>query len=237
MQKLFTNYNELSSFLTAQFDVTSLIESAMTLNTKVFPDYNSTMSSKNPIYNLDKLSDKLLDMMQTLDTNKNNILATLGLPSSILDGTATKWQVLQQSERANSKVSSFITGIKDSITNLIQGIYKTIYNEDLDVSLIQLHLFSKTTTEFNSVLNEVESVNSMVQGISQVITNSLQTLEQSAPLIDPKSYLSYIQNLIKDIDPNTESLINEETMKAYIELLSMKLQAQKEQLGLSGGGM
>ena len=191
MQKLFTNYNELSSFLTAQFDVTSLIESAMTLNTKVFPDYNSTMSSKNPIYNLDKLSDKLLDMMQTLDTNKNNILATLGLPSSILDGTATKWQVLQQSERANSKVSSFITGIKDSITNLIQGIYKTIYNEDLDVSLIQLHLFSKTTTEFNSVLNEVESVNSMVQGISQVITNSLQTLEQSAPKLYSESHQGY----------------------------------------------
>ena len=235
MQKLFTNYNELSSFLTAQFDITSLIESAMTMNTKVFPDYNSTMSSKNPIYNLDKLSDKLLDMMQSLDANRNNILAILGLPSSVLDGTATKWQVLQQSERANSKVSSFISGIKDSIVSLIKGIYKTIYKDDLDVSLIQLHLFSTTTTEFNSTLNEVDSVNGVVQGISQIITNSLQTLEQASPLIDPEKYLNYIQNLIKDIDPNTESLINEETIKSYIELLGMKLQAQKEQLGLGGG--
>lgn len=222
--------------MTAQFDVTSLIESAMTMNTKVFPDYNSTMSSKNPIYNLDKLSDKLLDLMQSLDMNRSNILSTLGLPTSILDGTANKWQILQTSERSNSKISSFISGINDSVISLVCGLYKTIYNDELDPSLIQLHLFKRTTVSYNNTLNETESVNGILQGLSQVITNSLQTLEQSSPLIDPEKFLSYIQNLIKDIDPNTEALINEDTIKAYIELLEMKLQAQKEQLGLSGGG-
>lgn len=100
--------------------------------------------------------------------------------------------------------------------------------------MIQLHLFNKTTVQYNNEINEAESISSLVQGISGVITNSLQTLEQSAPLINPEAFLSYIQNLIKDIDPNTESLINEDTIKAYIELLEMKLQAQKDQLG---GGM
>ena len=176
--------------------------------------------------------------MQNLDYVRNSVLAPLGLPSSIMDGTSgNKWSILQQSERANSRVSSFISGIKDSVSDLVCNIYKTLYNEDLDPSLIQLHLFSKTTVEYNNQLNESESIGNLITQLSQIITNSLQTLEQSAPLIDPESYLSYIQNLIKDIDPNTESLINEETMKAYIELLGMKLQAQKEQLGLSGGGM
>lgn len=196
------------------------------------------MSNKTSLLPLDKLTDKLLDLMQNLDYVRNSVLAPLGLPSSIMDGTSgNKWSILQQSERANSRVSSFISGIKDSVVNLVCNIYKTLYNEDLDPSLIQLHLFSKTTVEYNNQLNESESVGNLITQLSQIITNSLQTLEQSAPLIDPKSYLSYIQNLIKDIDPNTESLINEETIKAYIELLSMKLQAQKEQLGLTGGGM
>jgi hypothetical protein len=35
------------------------------------------------------------------------------------------------------------------------------------------------------------------------------------------------------IDPSTESLINEDTIKQYIEFLNQKLQAQREQLGLS----
>jgi hypothetical protein len=38
--------------------------------------------------------------------------------------------------------------------------------------------------------------------------------------------------LLKDIDPSTESLMNEKTIKQYIELLGQKLQAQKEQLGI-----
>ena len=120
--------------------------------------------------------------------------------------------------------------------SLVCGIYRTIYNEDLDPSMVQLHLFSKTTVEFNNQLNEGESVGNLLTQLTQIITNSLQTLEQSAPLIDPEKFLSYIQNLIKDIDPNTESLINEDTIKAYTEFLGMKLQAQKEQLGLSTGG-
>lgn len=233
LQKLFTNYSELSSFLTAQFDITSLIESAMTMNVKVYADYNSNISSKNPIYNLDKLSDKLLDMMQTLDANRSNILSILGLPAAILDGTSgSKWAILQQSERANSRITAFITGIKDSVTSLVCSIYKTIYNEVLDPSLVQLHLFNKTTVEYNNQLNESESIGNLVTQLSQILVNSLQTLEQTSPLIDPEKYLSYIQNLVKNVDPNTESLINEDTIKAYVEFLGMKLQAQKDQLGI-----
>lgn len=234
LQKLANNTNELSSFITSQFDVTSFIESALTQNVKVFPDYNSTITSRTSLLPLDKLTDKLLDLIQNLDYVRNSVLSPLGLPSTILDGTSgSKWSVLQQSERANSRVTSLISGIKDSIVNLVCSIYKVIYNEDLDPSLVQIHIFQKTTVEYNNQINEAESVSGLVQGISGVLSNALQTLEQATPLIEPESYLSYIQNLLKDIDPSTESLINEDTIKQYIEFLNQKLQAQREQLGLS----
>ena len=236
VQKLANNYNELGSFLTAQFDITSFIESSLTQNVKAFPDYNGTITSRTSLLPLDKLSDKILDLMQNLDYVRNSVLSPLGLPSSILDGTSgSKWQVLQQSERANSRVSNFISGIKDSVISLVCSIYKTLYNEELDPSLIQLHLFSKTTVEYNNQINEAESVSNLVQGISGILTNSLQALEQTSPLLNPDAFISYIQNLLKDIDPGTESLINEDSIKQYIELLNMKIQAQREQLGINDG--
>lgn len=219
--------------MSAQFDVTSFIEQALTMSIRAFPDYNGTISTRTSLLPLDKLTDKLLDLIQNLDYVRNSVLTPLGLPSTILDGTSgSKWQVLQQSERANSRVTSLISGIKDSIVNLVCSIYKVIYNDDLDPSLVQIHIFQKTTVEYNNQINEAESVSGLVQGISGILSNALQTLEQASPLIEPESYLNYIQNLLKDIDPSTESLMNEKTIKQYIELLGQKLQAQKEQLGI-----
>lgn len=231
IQKMSTNYNELSSFLTAQFDVTSFIESALTQNVKFFPDYNATLSNKNSLLPLDKLADKLLELMQNLDQCRQNVLSPLGIPNTIFDSTTgSKWAILQQSERANSRVASLMSGISSSVQDLAATIYRILYNEEIDPSNIKVHIFEKSTVEYNNQLNQSESINSLVQGISTVITTSLQTLEAAAPLIDPEKYLSYIQNLIKNIDPSADSMITEETIQSYIELLNMKLQAQKDQI-------
>lgn len=231
-QKLATNYNELSSFLTAQFDATSFIESALTQNVKFFPDYNATISNKNSLLPLDKLSDKLLELMQNLDQCRQNILSPLGIPMSIFDSASgSKWAILQQSERANSRVASLMSGVKNSIIDLVSSIYRTIYKEEIDPSNIKLHIFEKSTVEYNNQLNQSESINSLIQGISQVLQNSLQTMDIAGPLINPEQYLSYIQNLIKDIDPGADGLITEETIAAYIELFNAKVQAQREQIG------
>lgn len=101
LQKLANNTNELSSFITSQFDVTSFIESALTQNVKVFPDYNSTITSRTSLLPLDKLTDKLLDLIQNLDYVRNSVLSTLGLPSTILDGTSgSKWLINWPSREA-----------------------------------------------------------------------------------------------------------------------------------------
>lgn len=231
--KLANNTNELASFLTSQFDVVSFIENTLIKSAKFIPDYNSTLGGKNSLLPLDKLSDKLLDIMQSVETCKNNVLNPLGLPSTILDSTSgSKWQVLQQSERANSRVATFMAGIKDSVTNLVCTLYKILYTEELDPSQVKLHIAEKTSVEYNNQINQTESINSLVQGVSGIIINALQTLDQSAPFIDPKAFLEYIQNLLKDIDPNTEALVNEGSIQNYLSVLKMKMMAQYEQQGM-----
>lgn len=235
VQKMSTNYNELSSFLTAQFDVISFIESALTQNVKFFPDYNATISNKNSLLPLDKLTDKLIELMQNLDQCRQNVLSPLGIPNTIFDSTTgSKWAILQQSERANSRVASLMSGITNSVQNLAALLYRTLYNEEIDPSSIKVHIFEKSTVEYNNQINQSESINSLVQGMGNVIQTALQTLDTAGPLLDPEKYLSYVQNLIKSIDPSADSMITEETIQAYIELFNMKLQAQKEQMGLGG---
>lgn len=234
--KLANNTNELASFLTSQFDVTSFIENTLTQSAKFVPDFNATLGNKNSMLPLDKLSDKLLDVLQSLDSCRSNVLSPLGLPSTLLDSTSgSKWAILQQSERANSRVSSFMTGIKDSVSNMVQTIYRILYNEELDPARIKLHISEKTTVEYNNQLNQSESVSGVINGISNILQTSLQTLEGASPLIEPQAYLNYIQNLLKDIDPNTEPMITEETINQYMELLQAKVKSQMEQLGIGDG--
>ena len=184
---------------------------------------------------LDKLSDKLLDILQSLDSCRSNVLSPLGLPSTLLDSTSgSKWAILQQSERANSRVTSFMTGIKDSVSNLVQTIYRVLYNEELDPARIKLHISEKTSVEYNNQLNQSESVAGVINGISNILQTSLQTLDGASPLIEPQAYLSYIQNLLKDIDPNTEPMITEESIGKYVEMLQAKVNQQMEQLGMGG---
>jgi len=231
--KLCNNTNELASFLTSQFDATSFIENALTQSAKFIPDYNSSMASKNAMLPLDKLSDKIMEVMQLIDQCRASVLSPLGLPTTLIDSTSgSKWAVLQQSERANSRVAGFMTGIKDSVINLVCNIYKKIYDEDLDPSLIKLHITEKTSVEYNNQINQSESITGLVQGISGLIQNSIQTLEASMPLLDPTSFINYIRGLIKDIDPNTESIITDESVQQYVQVATQKMKVQLEQMGI-----
>lgn len=231
--KLANNTNELASFLSSQFDIVSFIENTLTQSAKFVPDYNSTIGGKNVMLPLDKLSDKLIEIMQTIDQCRSAVLTPLGLPASITDSASgSKWQILQQSERANSRVSTFISGIKDSVTVLVQTIYKKLYGENLDTSLIKLHICEKTSVEYNNQLNQSESINSLLQGISGILSSSIQTLDMVVPLVDPQAWLAYIQNLIRDIDPNTSNLITDQTIANYLQVVQAKFNQQCMQIEL-----
>jgi hypothetical protein len=232
VQRMLSSYNDLSSFLSSQFDVTSLIENILSQNIKVIPDYNATLQNKGLI-NTDKLSDKLMEIMQTLDQTRQQVLSTIGVPASILDGQiGNKWAILQSSERASSKTLAIITGLKESVKSLVRTIYKVVYNETIDPDLIRIHAFSKNTVEYNNSMNTMENISALTSGISNIIMQSLQTLDQSFPLLEPKAYIGYIRNTIKDIDPEAVDLITDETLEQYIQFANEKYQAQRQQLGL-----
>lgn len=231
--KLTNNTNDLASFLTSQFDVISFIENTLTQGTKFVPDYGGSLSAKNPMLPLDKLSDKYIEIMQTLDQCRAAILGPLGLPISLTDSTSgSKWQVLQQSERANSRVASFLSGIKSSVIDLVCNLYEIIYSEPLDPSLVKLHISEKTSVEYNNQINQSESINGLLQSINTILQGSLQMLDMAAPYLDARNYLTYIQNLIRDIDPNTESIINERSIELYLQMVNAKTAQQFEQFGL-----
>lgn len=235
VQKMINNYNELGSFLSSSFDSTSFIESTLTNSAKVFPDYNGTVSNKNNIIELDKLSSKALEILQMIDQTRNGILSSCGIPSSITDSqSGNKWVVLQSSERAVSRVTSIMNGIKNSIVELAGDIYYHLYNEEIDPANIKVHIFEKSTVEYNNQINQSESISNLVQGISGIIQQGIQTLDGVAPLIDPEKFLNYLQTQIKNIDPGTE-FITEDTIQNYVQLWQMKLEAQKQQI--EAGGM
>lgn len=232
VQRMLNSYNDLSSFLTAQFDATSLIENILSQNIKVIPDFNATLQNKGLI-NTDKLSDKLLELLQSLDQSKQSVLGTLGIPGSILDGSiGTKWAILQTSERANSRVYALMSGIKESVSSLILTIHRLLYNEELDPSLIKLHILEKSTVEYNNASNTLESVSALTSGIMNLITTALQSYDVAVPLIDPKALATYVHGMIKDIDPSAGDLINEETIANYVQFAQAKYQAQMEQMGI-----
>ena len=110
--------------------------------------------------------------------------------------------------------------------------YKTLYNEELEVGRIQLHISEKTSVEYNNQINQSESISGLVNGISGILTNALQVMESASPLIDPKAFLSYIQGLIKDIDPSTESVITDHTIEMYSKFLEAKFLSMCEQQGI-----
>lgn len=233
VQKLFNTTNELASFMSSSFSAESLIENILASGSVIcIPDYNSTITSKGLI-NTDKLSDKLIEIMQSLDQTKANILAAVGIPSGALDNSAgSKWTILQQSERLNSRINFIMNGVTDSVTELVRTLYKILYNEEIDSSLIRMHLLEKSTVTYNNQINQAESINNLVQSISNILTTSLQTLDNVGTFIEPKAYLTYIQNLIRDIDPNTEPMITEETVEQYAQVALMKYQAQLQQMGI-----
>ena len=125
-----------------------------------------------------------------------------------------------------------MVGIKESVTDLVKNIYRTLYNEELEVGRIQLHISEKTSVEYNNQINQSESISGLVNGISGILTNALQVMESASPLIDPKAFLSYIQGLIKDIDPSTESVITDHTIEMYSSFLEAKFLSMCEQQGI-----
>lgn len=220
-EALINNYTDLSAMMTAQFSITDIID-ALLNNIRVLPDYNSSMTNMGTI-ELSKITQKINDMRMELDNCKESVLSVMGISLDVAQGRINKWEVLKMSERLNSKINSVITGIKSSIVRAVDVISRVLYNEEVDPNNVEVHLFSRTTIEYNNLINTSESITTLSQQMSAVIENALRTLELAGPLLNREEYLNYVSTTLKGIDPTFDKVVTEESMKEYLEFLREKL--------------
>ena len=119
-------------------------------------------------------------------------------------------------------------------------IFDNVVTIDKKINQVSLSIKNGLFTAINGVdtcslvdlllLNKRPASGSL--SVSGIVINALQTLDTAAPFINPREFLSYIQNLLKDIDPNTESIVSDVSIENYLAVLKMKMQAQYEQQGM-----
>lgn len=223
VEAIINNYSDLSSVLTAQFGITDIIDALMN-NVKIIPDYSSSAANMGTV-ELNKINQKIQEIRMELDNCRDNVMSSMGLSSDIYNNRLSKWEALKTSERLNSRINSYISGLKSSIVNACRVVSLNLYEEDLDPESVEVHLFSRTTTEYNTMTNSAEVIGTLIQQMSTILEMGLRTLEIAGPLFDQESYLEYLTTTLKNIDPNMETFTSKESIKNYIDLLKAKQQA------------
>ena len=127
------------------------------------------------------------------------------------------------SERLNSRINAVISGIKSGIVNAVDVISRNLYNEPVDSNNVVVNLFSRTTIEYNNLINTSESISTLTQQMSTVLEMALRTLEVAGPLFNREEYLNYVSTTLRGIDPTFDKIITEDSIKEYIEFLQSKL--------------
>lgn len=220
-EALINNYTDLSAIMTAQFSITDIID-ALLNNVRVLPDYNSSMTNMGTV-ELNKINQKLQEMRMELENCKDSVLSVMGISLDMAQGRISKWEVLKMSERLNSKINSVISGIKSSIVSAVDVISRNLYEDELDPSLVDVHLFSRTTIEYNNLINTSESITTLTQQMITIIESALRALEMAGPLFNQEEYLNYISTILKGVDPTFDKVVTEESMKEYLKFLQAKM--------------
>lgn len=220
-EAMINNYTDLSAITSSQFGINDIIDSLLN-NVRVLPDYNSSMTNMGTV-ELNKINQKIQEMRMELDSCKDSVLTSVGIPLELAQGRASKWEVLKMSERLNSRINAIISGIKSSIVDIVNVISLNLYNEQIDFNQVEVHLFSKTTIEYNNQMNTAESISNLVQQISAVVEMALRTLEVAGPFFNTEGYLNYVTTILKNIDPEIESFSSVEEVQAYAEYYKQKM--------------
>lgn len=228
-EALINNYTDLSAIMSSQFGISDIID-ALLNNVRVLPDYNSSMTNMGTV-ELNKVSQQIDKIRMELDTCKESVLSTMGISMDLAQGRLGKWEVLKMSERLNSKINSIISGIKSSIVQSVDVISRRLYKEEINPKNISVHLFNRTTIEYNNLINTSESISTLVQQISTVLEMALRTIEMAGPLFNQEEYLSYVSTTLKSIDPSFDKIVTKESIKDYIEFLRSKMELPIEDQG------
>lgn len=212
-ENLINKYADLSQILSAQFSITDLIESILN-NVRVLPDYSSSLTNMNTV-EINKVTNKIQEIRMELDNVRETVLNAMGIPLDLFSGRVTKWEALKTSERLNSKINSYVMMIKKSVAEAARVIYKNLYNEDLDVKLIEVHMFTRTTVEYNNMLNNAESISNVFQQLNIIVDIAMRTAETAGNFFDKAQYYRYVSSMLRNVDPNISEFITDEGVNKF----------------------
>lgn len=229
-ENMLNKYSDISSLLTTSFSITDLIDVLMN-NIRVLPDYSSSGSiGQMNTVDMSRLYDKIENIKREQDTNKEDILNSIGIPGDLFSGRYTRFEAIKNSERLNSKVNSLCKVVDDGLKRTAAQFYKLVEGVDIDPNEFESHMFNKTIVEYNAAKNSIDTIGEMVGTVGRVIEEA-SNLVRNVDVIDGNQYYNYIMDKMKSIDPDLEPIMPQEAIQKSMEILA---QQREEQAG--GGG-
>lgn len=214
IENMINKYSDISSVLSSNFSINSLLDSLMN-NIRVIPDYQSSMGDMNNI-DLSKITNKINDIEQSQENRRDGILTSVSIPKALFNGESTKWDAIKSSQRLNSKVNSYVISIVDSLRNNAISMYKDLTGIELDKDDVEINLFTKTDTDFNTALTNTEIVGQLINGIQQILTSAGQVISD-VKFIDPEQFANYVHNKLMGIDTDIDEFFDDKTIENFMK--------------------
>jgi len=203
-ENLIGKYADLSQIMAQGFSVSELIET-ISNNIRVLPDYDDSLSNIAPI-DLSKLTDKIMTIRSELDNQKEDILTNIGIPFGFFKGETTKYEAIKNSERLQTKIHSKIVGINTGLCSLACDIYYLKTGKVLPLEYVTSNLFNKTAIEYNNSIAKGEIGTQLHDAVTAILDKAQDTLKD-IKIMDKEVYLTFVKDLLKDIDPTLHTLI------------------------------
>lgn len=231
-ENLINKYSDISSILTANFTIADLMDSLIN-NIRVLPDYQSAMGDMNTV-DLSKITNKIQEIRGEQDSNREQLLNSIGIPLDLFAGRATRWEALKTSERLNSKINSYIKNIEDSTKYQACVFYYLLTGSWITPSKVTCNLFTKTAVEYNSAIASAEIINNLIRSIGDILEAS-QRLVIDSRFIDSEEFYDYVGTQLKVIDPDIEKFLKKDELLALIKEIKKKRDAEASGESTEGG--
>jgi hypothetical protein len=224
VENLINKYADISMISTGQFSIADLMDSLIN-SVRVIPDYNQSMRDMSPI-DLSKITNKIQEIRGEQDSNREQILSSLGIPLDLFTGRSSRWEAVKSSERLSSKINSYIKGIEESTKYQASRFYYMLTGEEIGVDKIQCNMFTKTTVEYNAATASADIINTLVRSINDLL-NAAQDIIMNNKLIDAQKYGDYIISQLEVIDPEIDSIFSKEELAKMIEDIQKQRDAER----------
>lgn len=213
-ENLINKYVDSSTILAGQYSIDDIIQ-IINDNVKVLPDFNSSVENMGSM-DLSKLKDKIDSLKGEQDQKREDLLNTAAMPLDLFLGRASKFEAIKSSERMQSKITSLISGIETSIRGFVRELIYMITGEWVPMDQIIINLFSKTSVQYNIAIQNAQTFRELHDVVIGILKDAEQLLTEGK-IFSKDTYIKFLRSSLKDISPDLELLLTDETIAAFLE--------------------